>query len=130
MRMPGPEGNYDRNVGVSGRMERKEDGTRMLFFSRSRADLGLTLWLAAALVLCTMVLFQLDDGDVQLMTYNQHMREASCTVLDGQLEHDVVPQDGAPPDIGIPDKDKASAEYTTCMMSTHNGFRPAAICFV
>jgi hypothetical protein len=110
MRMPGPEGNYERNDGVSGRFENKEGGTRMLFFSRSRADLGLTLWLAAALVLCTMVLFQLDDGDVQLMTYNQHMREATCMVLDGQLEHDVVPQDGAPPDMNIPGEDKASAQ--------------------
>lgn len=39
----------------------------MLFFSRSRADLGLTLIIAALLALLTLVLFKLDD-DVQLVS--------------------------------------------------------------
>jgi hypothetical protein len=39
----------------------------MLFFSRSRADLGLTLIVAALLALLTLVLFKLDD-DVQLVS--------------------------------------------------------------
>jgi len=40
---------------------------RMLFFSRSRADLGLTLIVSATLALLTLVLFKLDD-DVQLVS--------------------------------------------------------------
>ena len=56
----------------------------MLFFSRSRADLGLTLVLAAATALLTLVLFKLDD-DVQLLQYNRDMRPASCTVVSGAI---------------------------------------------
>jgi hypothetical protein len=111
MRMPEVQGGRGGNASASGRMAKKESDKRILFFSRSRADLGLTLWLAAALVLCTMVLFQLDDGDVQLMTYNHEMKEASCIVMFGQLEHDVIPQDGAPPDMYVPGEDKVSRTF-------------------
>ena len=48
----------------------QEGGTnrRVLFFSRSRSDLGLTLIFAAGLSLLTVVLFKLDD-DVQLVVF-------------------------------------------------------------
>ena len=80
----------------------------MLFFSRSRADLGLTLVLAAATALLTLVLFNLDD-DVQLLQYNRDMRPASCTVVSGELQSMAVPQ--GPPDVeGIPPEEKWRAE--------------------
>lgn len=89
-------------MGQGGDGERKG---RMLFFSRSRADLGLTLWIAAAAVVATLVLFQIDDGNARLVEYNRHMKEATCEIRDERLEHDYAPYLGAPPDMAIPPKD-------------------------
>jgi hypothetical protein len=85
-----------------------EDQKKMLFFSRSRADLGLTLWVAAALVIVTIILFQIDDGNAHLVVYNRHMKEASCRVLDSELEREFVPHMGAPPDMDLPPKEVVS----------------------
>ena len=81
---------------------------RMLFFSRSRADLGLTLIVSATLALLTLVLFKLDD-DVQLLEYNRDMKKASCIVKEGGMQNIFVPQ--GPADIeGIPPEEKWRAE--------------------
>ncbi|EKX40738.1 hypothetical protein GUITHDRAFT_142600 [Guillardia theta CCMP2712] len=79
----------------------------MLFFSTSKADLGLTLIVAAVLSLLTLVIFKLDN-DVKLLEYNKDMRQGNCKVLSAELQHVSVPQ--GPPDVDIPDEDKWRGE--------------------
>lgn len=95
---------------------------RILFFSRSRADLGLTLILAAFLALLTLVLFKLDD-DVQLLEYNRDMNPATCTVMSGELQNVFVPQ--GPADIeGIPPEEKWRAEVVVAVTPEDTSVEP------
>jgi len=65
------------------------------------------MFIAAALSICTVVLFKL-DGDIRLLNYNSNMREASCKILSKHLQHIEVPQ--GPPEIDLPPEEKWRGE--------------------
>jgi len=82
----------------------------MLFFSTSRSDLGITMFIAAALCIATLVMFKL-DGEVRLIdSYNNNMREAACTITSKHLQHLEIPI--GPPDVDLPGQDQWRAEIS------------------
>ena len=125
MRVPQEPEDASAYRGQGHSMQTASEGTsnrRMIFFSRSRADLGLTLVVAAALALMTLVLFKLDD-DVQLLEYNHDMRPASCTVVSGELQSIMTPQ--GPPEIeGIPPEEKWRAEVVVDVNPNDSEIQP------
>mmetsp|Transcript_16089 Transcript_16089/g.33055 ORF Transcript_16089/g.33055 Transcript_16089/m.33055 type:complete len:286 (-) Transcript_16089:41-898(-) len=82
--------------------------SQILFFSTSRSDLGVTMFIAAVLCIATFVLFKL-DGEVELIdSYNHDMRTATCTITAKHLQHVEIPR--GPPDVDVPGQDKWRAE--------------------